>query len=174
VQVDISSIRYKVGSSLKVNIADDWPPLNWDGEKLVFAEPVRVDLELTNTGELLLAQGQIKAVLTVPCSRCLEVIDLTLNVPFTMGYREMGRQEETDEAEDKIQIGFQSFSGDELDLAPDIKDTIWLALPMKPLCSTDCKGLCCSCGQNLNIGSCTCHEEKIDPRLAVLSDFIKN
>jgi len=43
-----------------------------------------------------------------------------------------------------------------------------LALPSKPLCRPDCKGLCPRCGQNLNEGACRCGDESGDPRLAAL------
>jgi uncharacterized protein len=39
---------------------------------------------------------------------------------------------------------------------------------MKKLCSEDCKGLCPSCGKNLNDGPCNCAEEIIDPRWELL------
>ncbi|NLG86548.1 MAG: DUF177 domain-containing protein [Firmicutes bacterium] len=171
-QVDISSIRYHIGASFKVNMAESWLPFMWSGEKIEFGQPVNVELEFINTGELLLVQGQIKTVLIVACSRCLEPVDLVLEVPFVMGYWDTEKQDAT--ASDGEEIEVRLFSGDVIDLAPDIEETILLALPMKCLCSPYCRGLCPQCGQNLNVGSCTCHEEKIDPRLAVLRDFIKN
>ena len=169
--MDISSIRYNVGASFKVEVAKNWPPLTWAGEEIGFGQPVTVELELTNTGELVLAQGQIKTVLIVACSRCLEPINRALEVPFVMGYREIEKQDAT---ATKEETEVRLFSGDVINLAPDIEEAILLALPMKSLCSPNCRGLCPQCGQNLNVGSCTCHEEKVDPRLAVLRDFIKN
>jgi uncharacterized protein len=53
---------------------------------------------------------------------------------------------------------------DKIDLDKDIRDYAILAVPMKKLCSVDCKGLCPKCGNNLNEGPCNCSEEEIDPR----------
>ena len=53
---------------------------------------------------------------------------------------------------------------DKIDLDKDIRDYAVLAVPMKNLCSEDCKGLCPKCGKNLNEGLCNCNEENIDPR----------
>jgi uncharacterized protein len=53
---------------------------------------------------------------------------------------------------------------DKIDLDKDIRDYALLAVPMKQLCSDDCKGLCLKCGKNLNEGLCDCTEEIIDPR----------
>lgn len=55
-----------------------------------------------------------------------------------------------------------------LDLAPQVWESFILSLPPKVLCSPDCKGLCPNCGQNLNVGTCSCKEEEGDPRLAAL------
>ena len=48
------------------------------------------------------------------------------------------------------------------------------SIPIKYLCSEDCKGLCSVCGANLNRESCSCEEDNIDPRLAKLKEFIKD
>lgn len=53
---------------------------------------------------------------------------------------------------------------DKIDLDADVRDFAILAVPMKKLCSEDCKGLCPKCGKNLNDGPCNCNEENLDPR----------
>ena len=55
-----------------------------------------------------------------------------------------------------------------LDLAAVCWEEFVLALPVNPLCKTDCKGLCPQCGTNLNNGTCGCIPDEGDPRLAVL------
>jgi uncharacterized protein len=49
-----------------------------------------------------------------------------------------------------------------------MREQMYLALPMKPLCRDDCRGLCPTCGANLNLAACGCKNEWEDPRLAVL------
>ena len=49
-----------------------------------------------------------------------------------------------------------------------MREQFYLALPMKPLCREDCKGLCAQCGTNLNTGTCDCAPVWEDPRLAAL------
>ena len=49
-----------------------------------------------------------------------------------------------------------------------MREQFYLALPMKPLCGDDCKGLCPVCGTNLNRGTCDCKRDWEDPRLAAL------
>ena len=48
------------------------------------------------------------------------------------------------------------YSEEKVVLEDLVSEQINLALPMRPLCSPDCKGLCLTCGTDLNRGSCTC------------------
>ena len=61
-----------------------------------------------------------------------------------------------------------------VDLRSAVEDNFCTSLPIRFLCSQDCKGLCHVCGKNLNDGACDCENEEIDPRLAVLKSFLKN
>ena len=61
---------------------------------------------------------------------------------------------------------------EELVLEPLVESDIYLDLPQKILCKSDCRGLCQHCGKNLNDGLCGCQEKKIDPRMAVLASLL--
>lgn len=61
-----------------------------------------------------------------------------------------------------------------VDVSEIVRDTLIISQPMRSLCSVDCKGLCPSCGKNLNEGDCDCDGFVADPRLAVLQDFKPN
>jgi len=57
--------------------------------------------------------------------------------------------------------------------AASVRESLILAVPMKPLCEDDCQGLCQRCGTNLNRASCECPTEPVDPRwndLKILSE----
>ena len=68
--------------------------------------------------------------------------------------------------EDDLTTAF--YEHDTIDLGHLMREQMYLALPMKPLCRDDCRGLCPTCGANLNLGTCGCKHEWEDPRLAVL------
>ena len=51
-----------------------------------------------------------------------------------------------------------AFEGSKADLTDAVRDALLLELPYRFLCSEDCKGLCPTCGVNLNLGACTCQE----------------
>jgi hypothetical protein len=63
------------------------------------------------------------------------------------------------------------FKGDELDLSQLAREQILLNLPEQVLCREDCKGICPTCGKDLNEGDCKCGEDEIDPRWAALKDL---
>jgi uncharacterized protein len=70
---------------------------------------------------------------------------------------------------DDLDLDF--YDHDELNLDSLIETETTLALPMKPLCREDCRGLCPVCGGNRNVTPCTCEGRAPDPRLAVLRDL---
>jgi len=60
-----------------------------------------------------------------------------------------------------------------IDTEDIIRDQILLNIPMKPLCSEDCKGLCTICGTDLNYSECGCIVQEIDPRMAILQSLLR-
>ena len=60
-----------------------------------------------------------------------------------------------------------------LDLTPLVREEIIVSTPIAPLCKPDCAGLCPQCGQNLNLGTCNCELDDIDPRFAALLQLRK-
>jgi uncharacterized protein len=60
-----------------------------------------------------------------------------------------------------------------LDLAHMLREQFYLAMPMRPLCREDCRGLCPQCGTNLNVDSCGCTRERHDPRFDGLRTLIE-
>jgi uncharacterized protein len=69
--------------------------------------------------------------------------------------------------DDDTEIGF--YQGEGLFLADVIKEQVLLALPLKVICQSDCRGLCPSCGANLNHEECRCETHATDPRMAPLA-----
>jgi len=61
--------------------------------------------------------------------------------------------------------------GNELDLTEIAREQILLNLPEQELCKEDCRGICPTCGKDLNEGECRCGEDDVDPRWAALKDL---
>ena len=70
---------------------------------------------------------------------------------------------------DDLDLDF--YDNDELNLGALVETETTLALPMKPLCRPECRGLCSVCGANRNVTACACPMRPPDPRLTPLSDL---
>ena len=88
------------------------------------------------------------------------------------GAPEEAQEEEVELTDRDVVVGY--YEGDRLDLGEVVREQILLALPLKPLCREDCRGLCPACGQNRNLVPCGCPppEEPGDPRLEPLRKLV--
>ena len=136
------------------------------------AESVRLHLDIAKSGERFRMAGRVQTVLELPCSRCLERFLWPVDAAFDLMYQPQA----TNRGEGEIEVGDEDLSmafyeGEQIDLGLLMREQFYLALPMKPLCSDDCRGLCPVCGTNLNRGTCECKRDWEDPRLAVLKNL---
>ena len=125
------------------------------------------DLIIEKCGTTLRVKGSLNFTALQECSRCLNDFECSVSQPVELFYR-TGKLEDAligKEAELKSDdLNVIAYKGNELDIWPDIREAMMLALPMKPLCSDDCRGICSGCGQDLNNGKCKCRKESMDPR----------
>lgn len=122
---------------------------------------IEVRLRLEAVMEGVLATGQAAAKLTGECARCLDPIEDSVEVQFQELYVYPESEAEEDEA--------SRLEGELLDLEPVLRDSVVLALPFRPVCREDCRGLCVQCGARLSDDPGHTHEEGVDPRWASLS-----
>jgi uncharacterized protein len=160
-------------------------PFTWQTEESVDPAVLERDevLELTPVewrGEIrLLDQGfllraRVSYGQTLACQRCLGEMTRTVaeDVELLLVDHEPGAEDEERELEGQ-DLGVLVMDEPEIDLWPILLEQIQLGVPMRPLCSEDCAGLCPVCGANLNEGDCGCRRETHDPRwtgLAALRD----
>lgn len=119
-------------------------------------------------------QGTVRGAYRVACSRCLaefeQKFDVSVEGMFVMSdVRHDSEEENGSTGEDSY-----TYDGLEIDIVPMVRDELILDAPVKPLCSTKCKGLCSVCGSDLNRESCSCKMDDVDPRLAVLKDMFSD
>jgi uncharacterized protein len=169
-----------------------------ESEDFRITSPVHLTADLTKSGAKFLLKGRLTATLELACSRCLEMfevpVDATLDLTFIPAVEPAkpvvetaapARQKKTprhghedveldgtEVADDDL--GLSEYSGDEIDLGQMMREQFYLALPMKPLCQPDCKGLCPVCGKNRNRETCSCESTWVDPRFEVLKKLKLN
>jgi uncharacterized protein len=129
---------------------------------------VRATAELVN-GQIRI-YGNLQTRIELVCARCLDAVVNEISRDFDLFYRPMtsiAHDEEVQLNPEDTEIAF--FEGDGLFLADVLAEQVNLALPMKVICRSDCKGLCPHCGANLNSETCRCETHSADPRLAPLA-----
>lgn len=138
------------------------------------------DFHLLRTGQNVDCWGQVSCGCHPVCSRCLKVFKKHLDVPIHLTLAplfESERQlkmEHRDEVElVKEDLEFTFYEGESFDLGAIIREQLILEIPMQLLCKEDCKGLCQTCGKNLNEGPCQCKTAHADARWTPLKKFKK-
>ena len=126
-----------------------------------FTTPVKLEGEIRNTAGVVEVDAKITFVLETRCDRCAADVKLPFEVKMEHGLVSSLNDEEND---DYILVEDMRLDIEEL-----TSEDIYLALPAKILCKDDCKGVCMTCGADLNDGPCGC-EKEIDPRWAGLFD----
>ena len=164
-KVNVAQVRYRIGENILFDLTEDFSAFDLGTEALSFSAPVHVQFQLTNTNKAVLVNGTIETELKAVCGRCLEPFNYVLNLPY---------QDEwvfQSQASEEILESALLLEKDDVDITERIFEQIVLALPMKFVCSENCRGLCLTCGANLNLTSCSCKEETVDPRFAALAKW---
>jgi len=119
-------------------------------------------LRLESVHEGILATGEVDALAIAECSRCLEPLQLPLEVDFQELFAYSLEQEDDFLVQDE-----------KINLEQAITDAVVLSLPFKPVCSEDCLGLCPECGVKMADDPQHVHEAPIDERWSELESFRK-
>lgn len=140
----------------------------------------KVFILLEDSGVLL--SGDLQGQVALPCDRCTEdcLADISSKFqtfepyPEAGGYRKDSDEEDLDEADESIIRPALRGNGIDLNITAYVWQELSLALPIKPLCSTSCKGLCPKCGADKNNEECDCVLDEGDPRFAKLRGLVIN
>ena len=137
--------------------------------------PGKLLLHISRVEDIFHMQGTMTGEFSAKCSRCLAPVKLDIHPSLRLTLLPKGKERKVGE-DDELDIDDMSidvYEGKTIDLSNFVRDELLLELPPKPLCSESCKGLCASCGINLNDGSCSC-EPPADPRWSALKEIKLN
>jgi len=145
--------------------------------------PLAVSLDLTNVEGLVAVTGVLEGTIVRECVRCLKEFEAPLAFsvraaffqepksaprhPKRVGPRKAREETVEPELDEEPDDQYQ-YQGNQLELAPMLREHVILSAPMQPLCSDDCLGLCAQCGKNLNEGLCQCAAEPPIPTFRVV------
>jgi uncharacterized protein len=139
------------------------------------AAPVELVMDVGKAGgNAFRVAGRATTRLTLQCGRCLDDYELPVDATFELRYVpavDAATEPEREIAEDDLATSF--YREGSLDVIEMLREQFQLALPMKPLCTDACRGLCPECGANLNRTQCGCSPKWEDPRLAALKGLLK-
>ena len=148
----------------KIEYEFELDKINYDGESIILLEPIKVKGNANITSDMLRLNLNIKTKIKLCCSRCLENFSSSIDIEIDEKFTNNKLKEE-----DNYDIVL--IQGDKIDITETIVNNIISTLPIKRLCSENCKGLCQKCGTNLNKSNCNCDNGDVDIRLAKLKDL---
>ncbi|MGQ4597464.1 YceD family protein [Nocardia sp. R6R-6] len=128
---------------------------------------VELDLQLQAVSEGVLVTGTVTGPTEGECSRCLEPFTGAVSLQLTelFAYPDSTTEQTTEDDE------IYRMVDDTIDLEPVVIDAFGLELPIQPLCTPDCAGLCSECGARMAIAGSGHTHEILDPRWAGLAGF---
>jgi uncharacterized protein len=165
--VKVSKIKNIPGTKADIDISATINPQDYDYKDLVFSSPCHFKGQMENKHGLINIRGEAKADMLFTCHRCCDSFSQTYAVLIDAYYSLQSEQLDLDGEND-----IYTFSGETIDITPEVLRQIFMEIPMKLLCREDCRGLCSMCGTNLNNGKCSCRDDDIDPRLEKLKEFV--
>jgi uncharacterized protein len=135
------------------------------GRDFQFPPSLDVSLVYYRSGQDLFFQGWFGGTIEGSCSRCLKTYSFPMvkNFDFVLTPEPLPAKSR---GLNQDEMGLSFYSAEEINLSPFIQEQLLLTLPTRPLCDESCRGLCVSCGVNLNSESCLCDSQSGDPRTA--------
>ena len=157
--VNVSGLVRRPGSTRRVTLAGH---VELALDQVERCGPVTADLRLEAMAGGIWVRGVACAEMVLRCNRCLDRIGFEARAPVRQVYGE-------DAGEDMMPIGEEGG----VDLSTVLHDELCLSVPLVPLCSESCRGLCPVCGADLNEGSCQGHSDSRESPFATLEGLLE-
>ena len=152
-------------------------------EDYAVVAPVHLVVDVHKDRDAYRVTGRVQTRLRLECGRCLDAFEVPVDSAFELRYvpeltgshagqGHAGRADEVEAEVAEAALTTAYYRNETLDLGELMHEQFVLALPMKPLCSDECRGLCPVCGTNLNKGTCDCKPAWKDPRLEALQGIL--
>ncbi len=162
--IELGNIFVTEGKVIELDLDFDFSDVEFGGV-LPFKESAHFSGKIANRAGVVTLEGTERCNYTAPCDRCGEICSdkLCVDINYTL-VQSLANDDEKD--------GFIVVSDKKINIKEILLSDLILNVPMKHLCSEDCKGICAGCGKNLNLHRCDCHNDEVDPRLAALKELL--
>jgi uncharacterized protein len=174
VQFNVAQLlKEPIGSVRRYSIEEDIQAL---AQELQMTAPLAGKVQFLHTPDGVLVTGHLHTAFVTDCVRCLapaqQQIEFDLEEEFKATVQVLtGAPIAVDPDEDPaLLIDAQHI----LDLVEVVRQELWLSQDPAPLCRPDCRGLCPTCGKDLNTGPCDCADDEVDARWAALRHLNQN
>ena len=148
--------------------------LSLDDERARLIEGAEIRGRAKREDSQVRLHGMVAARTEVACDRCLRPVVVPVETEFDATYipaalDTTGAGEAAELQADEMDVDI--YEGNEIDIDRLVREQVLLALPVRLLCSEECKGLCPTCGADLNTETCACEQRETDPRWAALANL---
>jgi len=143
-------------------------------EAVKLSGPAAASLRLDKADADVIITGTVSADVELNCSRCLKGYQARIDSRVEVTYHPssgIARDEHHQLKGDELETSY--YKDDTIDTDEVLIEQLLLNIPMKPLCSDDCEGICPVCGADRNMNKCGCIITETDPRLRQLEQLLK-
>jgi len=173
--LDVSRLHRQPGSMLEIEREIPAPAdLAVAMARVPESSPIEIDLTLESVVEGIWVSVTADVDVTAECSRCLEPVEWAETVDLEQMYRYPATDargvliDEVGDSEDET----PEVADDAIDIEGPLRDAVVLALPIAPLCSPDCGGICPTCGERLSESEALHDHPVTDPRWSALEGLL--
>ena len=163
-ELELAKLIGHVGAEMPFSETFDFREMEFGGSRPV-QEPVEANGTVRNEAGVLLLSGTVETKLHCVCDRCAKPFERDVRIDL---HAVLETDPDSAEPED---VWTFPVKDDRADLEEIVRTAFVFEMDGQLLCREDCKGLCCRCGKDLNLGPCDCKPER-DPRFAVLQTLL--
>jgi uncharacterized protein len=155
----------------EINLEYEADNADYGVEAVAFCDLMSLILSIQKVNDEYYCQGEVSVRVEQECARCLNLFesDLTGDLNFIVKSEKGKTVMASDSGEDVV---FVNSAEPIIELNDLIRQSLSSSIPLKPLCSTECRGLCPNCGTNLNEDTCDCKEESYEERWEGLEGLV--
>ncbi|MDR2736280.1 MAG: DUF177 domain-containing protein [Gracilibacteraceae bacterium] len=173
--INLAELKRTTDKAQTYQFCEPCQPLTMGADLLTIEDGLNVCLNIALVDNTFIVKGTIQTQIKVACARCLEDFIDSVHVAFEdEWFSADDLPEHLHGIPDTYPDDIYCLKQEEPDITERIMEHFIVNLPMRFICSDNCRGLCPQCGNNLNNSPCACQHQAIDPRLAALARWETN